>query len=402
MQTSVSHQKLAEKFVFKKQYKNVLVGDALIKLVKFCFTEEEAEIVNALSFVPTPPFIIARRVKRPVAEVAPILKSLADRLMIISTSIKGRDLYCFAMMVPGIYELQMLRSKNKGADIKYFTEFAKLAEEAFEEMMIWAKPKAQNKDLRFMRVIAVEKAIEQTQGILPISTDLYSEIADRNTSFCLANVCACRQKAQLLGEGCGRGMDVCSAVGLAADMAEKWGLGRKVSKEEFIEAKMRAAELGLVNVVDNINDPVQLCSCCVCCCAGLKMIKKYNIPTGIVASHFEASIDEVKCIGCGKCAKICPMDAISTEDKTSTIDYARCLGCGLCVMQCEEQHAITLKERKDFKPPSDNFFSYLADRRRELADEDKILLPNLKLSLGSVFSKIVPIAFSGPKYKPRK
>ncbi|UCD83374.1 MAG: hypothetical protein JSU92_08610, partial [Deltaproteobacteria bacterium] len=125
MQTSAVHQKLAEKFVFKKQYENVLVGDALIKLVKFCFTEEEAEIVNALSFVPTPAFIIARRVKRPVAEVAPILKSLAERLMIISTNIRGRDLYCFALMAPGIYELQMLRSKNKGADIKYFTEFAR-------------------------------------------------------------------------------------------------------------------------------------------------------------------------------------------------------------------------------------------------------------------------------------
>lgn len=47
------------------------------------------------------------------------------------------------------------------------------------------------------------------------------------------------------------------------------------------------------------------------------------------------TINQTKCIGCTKCAKVCPMNCISGYVKTPhTIDHEKCIACGSCYNAC--------------------------------------------------------------------
>ncbi len=45
-------------------------------------------------------------------------------------------------------------------------------------------------------------------------------------------------------------------------------------------------------------------------------------------------VNQEKCIGCGRCIKICAHDAPSVTDKKATIDHNKCVGCGRCIAIC--------------------------------------------------------------------
>jgi ferredoxin len=40
------------------------------------------------------------------------------------------------------------------------------------------------------------------------------------------------------------------------------------------------------------------------------------------------------CIGCSKCAKVCPFEAITVENNLAYIDYTKCKLCKKCVAEC--------------------------------------------------------------------
>lgn len=42
----------------------------------------------------------------------------------------------------------------------------------------------------------------------------------------------------------------------------------------------------------------------------------------------------VACIGCGKCARTCPCEAIAIADNLAYIDYEKCQACGQCAEVC--------------------------------------------------------------------
>ena len=54
------------------------------------------------------------------------------------------------------------------------------------------------------------------------------------------------------------------------------------------------------------------------------------------------------CIGCGKCVKVCPFEAITLENNLAYIDPAKCKSCRKCEMECPKGaiHAINFPPRK--------------------------------------------------------
>jgi NAD-dependent dihydropyrimidine dehydrogenase PreA subunit len=70
-------------------------------------------------------------------------------------------------------------------------------------------------------------------------------------------------------------------------------------------------------------------------------------------TSYQAELDATKCIGCGNCVEICPMETIKLDNSIAIINIEKCIGCGVCVHHCSEK-AIYLKRtgpRDVFLPP---------------------------------------------------
>ena len=64
-------------------------------------------------------------------------------------------------------------------------------------------------------------------------------------------------------------------------------------------------------------------------------IRDKRCPAGACARLKRFSIDPEKCKGCSKCARNCPVNAISGEiRKPFVIDAAKCIKCGACITNC--------------------------------------------------------------------
>lgn len=69
-------------------------------------------------------------------------------------------------------------------------------------------------------------------------------------------------------------------------------------------------------------------------------IKDKRCPAKVCKALITYGIDEEKCIGCTKCARQCPENAITGEKKKAhTINAAKCIRCGICYQSCPK-HAI--------------------------------------------------------------
>jgi len=325
--------------------------DELVALVQHMFTEEEASVVRhlgPLSMLTADK--VAAKENRPIEEVRPILDELADeKHIIVSFGPAGAKTYVGLPIVPGAFEMVLVR-QSLDTLTDWHRRFAKLFEDLYETGFmvdgVGKMPPA-------VRYLPVGGVIEAHPMALP--SDLLEQIIDQYQSFAVG-LCQCRMTEQIVGRGCDRPLDNCTALGAMADRAIAAGQMRRVEKKQLLEIKRQAEASGLVNWAMNQNlmpGSSAICSCCGCCCHGMRMISEFNMPGAIAPPHFMPEVDQDQCDYCAKCARACPMGAITVGIKAKTREFQplRCVGCGQCLLACDKKKAIRLEPVPGYQPP---------------------------------------------------
>jgi ferredoxin len=312
------------------------------------FSEEEALLAAAFPVRPATAETI-RRCAGADGERADLLLAAMDARGLIGSFGSNHDRrYMLLPIVPGLFELVMW-SRRKDEKTR---RFAELYEQYYKRDYFTVKAKG------MIKIIPVEKHIDNQIGVLP--TDRVSELIESHTRFSLT-VCCCRHSADLRGQPCSKPKEVCMAFGPLADFLVDRNLARTADKTEIFEAAHRAAEAGLVHLTDNVAQANFLCSCCACCCTGLKIINQFNYPWMIAKSHYMTELDSDRCEACGKCANHCPTGALVIQDKRLMLNDGRCIGCGVCVSACDRNNALSLVERANYELPNESMSQLAAD-----------------------------------------
>jgi NAD-dependent dihydropyrimidine dehydrogenase PreA subunit len=327
------------------------ICDELVALVQHMFTDEEASVIRHLKPLS---MLTADRVAqaagRPVEEVRGILDRLADDLHIIaSLGPAGAKSYMGLPILPGAFEMVLVR-QSMDTLTDWHRRFAELFEALYKTGFMMDGVGKMPPAIRYLPVGGV---IDAHPMALP--SDLLEEVVDQYDSFAVG-LCQCRMTEQIVGRGCGRPMDNCTAMGAMADMAVRAGQMRKVEKKELLEIKHEAEAAGLINWAMNqsmMPGSSAICSCCGCCCLALRMISEFNMPGSIAPPHFMPEVDPDQCDYCAKCARACPMGAITIDMKGKTREFesVRCVGCGQCMVACDEKKAVRLEPVEGYQPP---------------------------------------------------
>jgi NAD-dependent dihydropyrimidine dehydrogenase PreA subunit len=335
--------------------------DELLALVEHMYTDEEADVVQHIKPLRfRKATALAAATGRPRREVEAVLRRLAHEKHVILCFGKERgERYMIMPIIPGTFEMTLMRTSADSVT-PWDRRFATLFEALFSTGYFMEYVDKPTDSLRYLPIGEFIKAEP-----MALPSDRLEVILERYDNFAVG-VCQCRLSKDLSGEGCGRMLEACTAVGDWAPAMVSRGQMREVSMQDVLEIKAQAESEGLVTFLMNEESgrfTSALCSCCGCCCGALRSITEFNAPGMIAPPHFMPHIEQKSCTVCGKCVKACPMGALHIREEGGQSRLVkspeRCIGCGLCSVACPEG-AVAMREVPDYRKPPGGHASYFA------------------------------------------
>jgi len=328
-------------------------SETLYEILRLLFSEEEAKLVALL---PIKPFTIktaAKAWKKSYEETSEVLNELASRALLVDVERNGNQTFSLPPPMAGFFEFSMMRIGGK-IDQKVlgelFYQYMNVEDDFVTELMSLPTP--------IGRAFINEEAIEDT-SIHVLDYERATEVI-KTASHIGIGTCYCRHKKEHVGQNCDAPMEICMTFNQTAASLIKYGYARQVEVDECMDLLEEAKKHNLVQFGDNVQNEVAfICNCCGCCCEALIGARKVGPSQAINSSNFICNIIQDKCVGCNKCAEVCPVEAISMvsantpkrKAKLAQLEPENCIGCGVCERVCKVEAIEMLpRDKKVFAP----------------------------------------------------
>ena len=323
-------------------------SELLFKILKMLFSEKDARLV---SLTPIRPFTVKKiaaiwKMSEKDARLA--LDDLAGRGLLIDLESEGELLYVLPPPMAGFIEFSLMRIRTD-IDQKKLSELLHQYLNVEEDFI---KTLFTTGETQLGRIFVQEPALPSDNAVRVFDYERASEVITSARHIGIG-ICYCRHKMQHLGKACAAPQNICMSFNSAAYSLIKHGIVRRVDKAECLDLLQQACGNNLVQFGENVRRKVGfICNCCGCCCEALLAVKRFGALHPVHTTNFIPNIREESCIGCGKCAQACPVNALELatgtgpKKKKALLNPDICLGCGVCVRNCPK-HCIELIERSE-------------------------------------------------------
>ena len=297
------------------------VSETLYKILQVLYSEKEAKWVALL---PVRPFTVKKAAKiwqTSEYKAERLLDHLCDKALLVDSWHNGVRQFVMPPPMAGFIEFALMRTRGD-IDQKYLSELYYQymnVEEDFIKDLFYAT------ETKLGRVFVQEPVLTNDKMNHILDYERATHIVEE-AEYIGLGLCYCRHKMYHAGHPCeiDAPWDVCLTFdNVARSLAEHGDYARLISKEEALDALERSYDSNLVQIGENVREH----------------------------PDYIPEISDEKCVGCGKCAKVCPVLAISMKEngdgrKKAVLDRDICLGCGVCARNCNIK-AIELKRRPE-------------------------------------------------------
>ncbi len=333
------------------------VEDLLYKILAVLFSEKEADRIALLPLRPFTAAAAAKNWKTTEDEARTALEALADRGMILDTeNPEGKQIFCMPPPMAGFFEFSMMRiggSYDQRLLAELYYRYLNVEEDFIKNLFAGG-------ETQLGRVFVSEPSLSEENCLHVLDYEKASEVI-KTASHRGIGTCYCRHKMRHLGKACEAPLEICMTFGGAAESLVKHGVARSVDVQEGLDLLDTAVGHNLVQFGENVRQSVSfICNCCGCCCEAMLAAKRFAVLNPISTTNFLPAVDAGACSGCGKCAEVCPVEAMSlvsagdphnARRKKARLNAEICLGCGLCARACPTKSiALVSREKRVITP----------------------------------------------------
>ena len=326
-------------------------SELLFQILQILMSEKEAALVALVPFKPFTAKTAARAWKMSPAEAQKALDGLASRALLVDIEGRRNRYYVLPPPMAGFFEFSLMRLRgdvDQKLLAQLYYQYITVEEDFIKALFTRG-------ETQLGRTFVNEEVLSNENALHVLDYERASEVV-KTASHRGIGLCYCRHKMEHAGHACDAPLDICMTFNTTAGSLIRHGYARAVDVAEGLALLQEARDRNLVQFGENIRTGVSfICNCCGCCCEAMIAQRRFGLLNPVHTTNFLPVVDRGTCTGCGECAAVCPVEAmtlVSANDplhprkKTAKVDETICLGCGVCVRVCKPK-SLSLASRKE-------------------------------------------------------